>query len=123
MKGVTIFVMINTEKELIKLNKKKTYIIKQKIRSELISIGYNIKYIGTHYIFEAIFIIYETGNWDMLDNLEKNVYSIMAKRHNKSINNIKTNITKATNLRKSKNTMQNSYTPKLIISTILYKIM
>ncbi len=115
--------MINTEKELIKLNKKKTYIIKQKIRSELISIGYNIKYIGTHYIFEAIFIIYETGNWDMLDNLEKNVYSIMAKRHNKSINNIKTNITKATNLRKSKNTMQNSYTPKLIISTILYKIM
>ena len=110
-------------KEIIKLNQNKNYSIKRNIISELVNIGYNMKHIGTHYIFEAIYIIYETDDWDMLDNLEKNVYSIIAKEHNKSLNNIKTNIIKATHLRKKENDMQDICTPKMIISNILSQIM
>lgn len=116
-------IIYNSLKEIVKLNQKKNYSIRQNIISELINIGYNIKHIGTHYVFEAIYIIYETGDWDMIDNLEKNVYSLIAQRHDKSINNIKTNIIKATHLRKKTNVMEDIYTPKIIISNILVKIM
>ena len=42
--------------------------IKEFIISELSNIGYNWKYKGTLYLFEAILYIYQHNNMDLLDN-------------------------------------------------------
>lgn len=96
--------------------------IKKFISSELLNMGYNIKYKGTQYILEAIIYIYENNNLDLLDNLEQNVYKYISNKHNKSINNIKTNIIKATNEREKEKLSLYRLTPKLSIMTILNKI-
>ena len=95
---------------------------KDDISNELEKIGYNWKYKGTHYILEAIIYIYQSNNMDLLDNLEKNVYKYISYHYNKSVNNIKTNIIKATNyIDKDKQYIENP-TPKLVISDILNKL-
>lgn len=70
--------------------------IRDKIISEIKNIGYNFKYIGTVYILESILYVYMSNNLDLLDNLESNVYKYVSFKYNKSLNNIKTNIIKAT---------------------------
>lgn len=109
--------------KIVTNNKKNDSEIRHIITEELLNRGYNIKCIGTYYIREAISIIYESNQWEKLDNLERNVYNIIAHKHQKSINNIKTNIVKSTNSRKKNNTEVDNYTPKMIISDILTKIM
>lgn len=96
--------------------------IKKFISSELLNMGYNIKYKGTQYILESIIYIYENNNPDLLDNLEQYVYKNISSKHNKSINNIKTNIIKATNEREKEKSSLYRLTPKLSIMTILNKI-
>ena len=104
---------------------------KQKITEELIKLGYNFSYVGTRYMLETILIIYNM-NSDFI--LEKNIYAIIGKKYNKSINNIKTNIINATEAMyfDSKQSDLNDYfgyslmskpRPKEIIYTILNKIM
>lgn len=66
-----------------------------KINQELKYIGYNLSYYGTKYLCECIALAY--NNSENCDNLNKDIYPIIAKKHNKNINNIKCNITKATN--------------------------
>ncbi len=92
--------------------------IKEFIISELSNIGYNWKYKGTLYLFEAILYIYQHNNMDLLDNVEKNVYKYISYKSGKGIVNIKTNIIKATNSIKSKENL----TPKLVISNIITKL-
>lgn len=76
--------------------------------------------------------IYEHGSEELLDNLEANVYKIIAYKNNKTINNIKTNIIKATSLAYicQKENKINEYfgfeikpTPKVVISTVIQKIL
>ncbi len=70
--------------------------IKRKsIINELRYIGYNIEHIGTKYLVDAILQIY-LNREAMLDNLQKDVYPIISKIHNKPIHNIKCDITRAT---------------------------
>lgn len=74
-------------------------LIKKRIIEELSYIGYNFKHKGSQYIMETILCIY-TNNKDfyLLNNLEKQIYKYIAYNHNTSINNIKTNIIRATEL-------------------------
>lgn len=97
--------------------------ISEKVFNELLNIGYNFKYKGTHYIYEAIIYIYESNNFDLLDNLEQNVYKYLAHKYKKSINNIKTNIIKATKMRNESKGMYEKTTPKSVINNILIKVM
>ena len=112
--------------------KKENIIIKKKITEELSNLGYNFKYKGTYYLLETIMTIYEHGSEELLDNLEANVYKIIAYKNNKTINNIKTNIIKATSLAYicQKENKINEYfgfeikpTPKVVISTVIQKIL
>lgn len=96
--------------------------IKEEISKELTKMGYNWKYKGTHYILESILYIYESNNMNLLDNLEKNVYQYVAFKNNKSVNNIKTNSIKCTNLLEWHKYFLEKPTPKLVISQILTKI-
>lgn len=96
--------------------------IEQITLNELINFGYNIKYRGTTYILEAIMYIYSCNDWDLINNLEKNVYKYIGFKHQKNINNIKTNIIKATNQREKNKMREIELTPKLTINNILLKI-
>lgn len=70
-------------------------ILSNKINKELEYIGYNLSYNGTKYLSECIALIY--NNYDNCENLTKSVYPIIAKKYHKTINNVKCNITSATN--------------------------
>lgn len=67
------------------------------IKSELCYLGYKPNCYGTQYLMEAIYILYININNPNYDcNLKRNVYPIIAKRHNKNVLNIKCNIVNAT---------------------------
>lgn len=106
----------------------------QKITDELSYIGYNPAHLGTKYIRECILEIYKTNNSHSLCNLEKYLYPKVGCMHNKSVQNIKINITKATDsmyLESDMNVVKDYFhfsdnkrkpTPKIVISTILNKL-
>ena len=63
------------------------------ILKELMYLGFNVKHNGTKYITESILILkfyYKTNNI-------KDIYSIVARKHNTTSNNIKSNILKSIN--------------------------
>lgn len=74
-------------------NKEKA--MKEKIKKELLELGYNLLLIGSKYLLETIYILYTLDNY-LSDNLEKDIYPIIAKKYGKTINNIKCNIRYAT---------------------------
>ena len=92
---------------------------KSKVVSEVCDMGYNIKLVGTKYLIEAIMYIYESNNLSLVDNLEKNVYKVIAYRHKKTIVNVKTNISKSTRTMYGTNTKS---TPKNVINNVLAKV-
>lgn len=132
VKNQPIFVKTQTGKNIQKTiqnyvytrkneNEKKQ--IKDKIISEIKNIGYNFKYIGTIYIIESILYIYMSNNLELLDNLENNVYKYVAFKYQKSLNNIKTNIVKATMKINRNSQIGFDYTPKLVISDVVVRIL
>lgn len=70
--------------------------IKDKIYKELIELNYNYSYKGTKYLEETILEIYKM-NIKFEGNLEKEIYPIIAKRHQKKMDTIYGNIKFATN--------------------------
>lgn len=69
-------------------------IVKNEIVKELKKLNYNFSYIGTKYLISSVLVSYKLKK-DEYD-LEHEIYPIVAKEYNKSINNIKCNITNAT---------------------------
>ena len=106
-------------------------ILLSKIYEELKYIGYNPSYYGARYLAESIALIY--NNYDSSENLNKNIYPVIAKKHNTTVNTIKGDIRSATNSMfyecdetRLKNYF-NFYTvskpkPKLVIYTVLNKL-
>ena len=74
------------------------YSLKLEIKNELKYLGYNPKYCGTKYLFEVIYILLNNEQYNYNDNLEKDIYPIIAKRYGKSVNTIKCNIINATDM-------------------------
>ena len=125
-----IFLKINeiANNKIMQLNNS---ILLSKINRELEYIGYNLSYNGTKYLSECIALIY--SNSDCSENLNKNIYPILAKKYHKSINTIKCNITTATNCmfyECDENRLKNYFNfytpcrpkPKLVIYTVLNKL-
>ena len=102
------------------------------IDNELHTLGYKESLVGTKYLRETINLIASTDLTS--DNLKNNVYPIIAKRHNKSVHNIKCNINNATEMMNctcKKDIIKKYFvfyddysiaTPKQVIDTILTKI-
>jgi CheY-like chemotaxis protein len=101
----------------------------RQIISELQKIGYNINLIGTQYLAQAIYEIHLREN-TYQGNLKKEIYPILSRIFQKSVHNIKCNITRATenmNLYCAKDTLDNYFyniqpTTKLVINLVLNKI-
>ncbi len=70
-------------------------IIKNRIIKILKYLNYDLSHIGTKYLIETIYEIYHKKDY-LGDNLKKNIYSILAKKYNKSINTIYGDIKQAT---------------------------
>lgn len=70
--------------------------IKNKIKEQLTYLSYNYSYSGTRYIEETILEIYK-DRYNFDGNLSKNIYPIIAKMHNKTVDTIYGNIKQATN--------------------------
>lgn len=68
---------------------------RNKIISELNFLGYDMSYKGTKYLIDAI--EYIVLNNKEVCNLEKNVYSMISKKYNDSIHNVKCNISRTNN--------------------------
>lgn len=78
------------------INYKNDENIIEKINNELKILHYNFSYNGTRYLSETIYEIYRRKNKNS-DNLKKNIYPIIAIKHQKSIETICGNIKQATN--------------------------
>lgn len=96
-KGADINFLISEIKKLTASKKQfsdKNLLI-QKINEELHKLNFNFSYIGTRYLSECIYIVsYLDDKYNIV--LQKDVYPIIAKKYNKTISNIKSNINKAT---------------------------
>lgn len=68
---------------------------RHKIVKELEFIGYKFKYKGTHYLVDTILLMFLNQD-SMVDNLQGNIYPLIAEKYNKTILNIKSSINKAT---------------------------
>lgn len=77
------------------VEEKSNTVIHKKIITELQNIGYNLNHVGTQYLVETIFEIYRKGK-SFNGNLKKEIYPFLSIYFQKSIHNIKCNITRAT---------------------------
>lgn len=68
---------------------------RERIIKELEYIGYKFKYKGTHYLVDTILLMYMRQD-SMVDNLQSNIYPVIAEKYNKTIINVKSSINKAT---------------------------
>lgn len=71
--------------------------IRKKIEKELNYLGYNPSHRGTKYITETIYLLYTSKEY-LDDNLERDIYPIIAKKFGKTVSNIKVNIKNATEI-------------------------
>ncbi len=74
---------------------KKNNLYNEKIKKEILYLGYNISHKGTQYLIKAIEYIALNPDKE-LAKLEKNVYPIISKRYNTSVHNVKCRINRAT---------------------------
>lgn len=113
--------------------KKEEEAYRKKITTELKALNFNLTHNGTNYLRESIEIINSCRNQEFISNLEKNIYPIIAAKHQKSVHTIKSNILKAINYmyRECEISKLKEYfyfgidkkpTPKLIIFTIYNRI-
>ncbi len=69
--------------------------IRALVLNELTTIGYNLKYKGTNYLADTIsYILFSQTR--IVDSLQTKVYPLVAKKYGKSVNNIKSSMTKCT---------------------------
>lgn len=68
---------------------------KAKVIKELQDMGYKLKHKGTLYLVDTIMQMYINQD-NMIDNLQSNIYPVIAKKYHKTIINIKSSINKAT---------------------------
>lgn len=119
---------IITEKIVIKNEEN----LDKKIIAELKYLNYNFAHIGTEYLKECIKIDFLQYNGEA-ENLNTQIYPILAKKHNKKIFSIKNNIIKATNYMYNECQIEKLMqyfrfetdykpTPKTIIKTIINKL-
>ncbi len=95
--------------------------IKALIIKELERYNLSFKYSGTKYILDSVLYIYESNDLNLLDDLENNVYTVLAEKYRKKLGTIKTNVLKATSSANMVN--ENLYiTPKIVISHIVIKL-
>lgn len=76
-------------------DKVKETIVKEKIKNELLYLGYKNSHDGTKYLIDTIYLLYTLKDY-YDNNLEKDIYPIIGKKYGKSVNSIRGSIVFAT---------------------------
>ena len=94
--GNSFTMIMQTLQQLVDNSKEKseTTCIRNRIINELQTIGFNLAHKGTHYLAESVVLMATTEKNN--ENLSKHIYPLVSKIFNKDLNNIKCNITSAT---------------------------
>ena len=79
----------------LKISETDEFVIKEKIKNQLTHLCYNLSYHGSKYLVDAIYLLYMNKD-RYYDNLSKDIYPVLANKHNKEANTIKCDITQAT---------------------------
>lgn len=120
-------------KNLINLKRTSIISIKNKVLEEFSFLNFNDNLVGTKYLFEAILIVIDKYKFKSY-NLKTDIYPIIAKRHNKTVHNIKCNITNPTTMMNcdcERKLLKNYFNfcdnkseakPKEVIETIIQRI-
>lgn len=74
-----------------------SFALRNRIIETLESFNFDFKLIGTTYLLDSILYCYENKTDYIFENLEKNVYPIIAKNFNTSNNNVKQSIVRTVN--------------------------
>lgn len=69
-------------------NRVQQTILKEKIKNELLYLGYNSSHKGTKYLIEAIYLLSTLKDY-YENNLERDIYPIIGKKYGKSVNTIR----------------------------------
>ncbi len=112
-----------------KNSRKNVHLLKDEIRKELQELGYNLSHKGTIYLVDAISLIYIKKIEDKL-NLKKDIYPILAEKHNRPVYSIKSDIVKATDfmdstcdLKKKKEYFSFDDNTKLTVKLVIYTVL
>lgn len=81
----------------IKMASSSEAFIKNKITHELELLNYDFSFHGTKYLIDAIYELYKNQD-SFHDNLSRDIYPILARKHHKKANTIKCDITHATKI-------------------------
>lgn len=76
-------------------DKVKEAIVKEKIKNELLYLGYKMSHDGTKYLIDTIYLLYSLKDY-YDNNLEKDIYPIVGKKYGKPVNSIRGSIVFAT---------------------------
>ncbi len=103
--------------------------LKQKVVETLQYLGYSSKHQGTHYLSDAIWEIYQSPD-PLFFNLIKGIYPTIAKKYNKTINNVKSSINKSTenmyyecDIGKLKDFFHFCYDTKPTVKTVIFAVL
>lgn len=103
--------------------------LKLKIMQTLQYLGYSPKHQGTHYLSDAILEIHQSPD-PLFFNLIKDVYPTIAKKYNKTVNNVKSSINKSTenmyyecDIEKLKNFFHFCCDTKPTVKTVIFAVL
>ncbi len=92
-----VFLCIKEIKKIISNDFENYNSLKHLISEELKKMNFNFSYVGTRYLVDVIYeSYYRCENFDI--NLNSDIYPILSKKYNKTINNIKSNIHYSANM-------------------------
>lgn len=109
----------------------------ERLITDFAKLKFNFSRIGTAYLMECIMYSYKHKHTFLYDNLEKNIYPVIAKKHNTTAVNVKWVIVKSINEMYDRNCTENTLnniadyfyfksgikpTAKIILSTFLAKL-
>ncbi len=103
--------------------------LKQKVVETLQYLGYSLKHQGTCYLCDAICEIYQSPD-PLFFNLINGIYPNIAKKYNKTINNVKSSINKSTDnmyyecdIEKLKDFFHFCYDTKPTVKTVIFAVL
>lgn len=88
MQKIKMLVYTKENLQVYRRTKIQEAIVKEKIKNELLYLGYNFSHNGTKYLIDVIYLLSTLKDY-YDNNLEKDIYPIIGKKYGKSVNTIR----------------------------------
>lgn len=90
---------LNEIQKLVEIKQKEKIknTFEENVIHEISKLNYNLSYKGTKYLIESVMLIWNKKDIENI-NLKRDIFPVIAKKYNKTVNNIKININNATEI-------------------------